>query len=60
MIYNDPKILWNGTNQNTKRPCASGTYYYICTVNEIKLRGIVPRELHGFIELIKEPSGPQK
>lgn len=57
---NDPNILWNGTNQNTKRPCASGTYYYICTVNEIKLRGIVPRELHGFIELIKEPSRPQK
>lgn len=57
---NDPNILWNGTNKNTKRPCASGTYYYICIVNEIKLKGIVPRELHGFIELIKEGSGPQK
>ena len=56
----DPNILWDGTNKNTKRSCPSGTYYYICIVNEIKLKGIVPRELRGFIELIKEGNGPQK
>lgn len=56
----DPNILWNGNNKSTKHPCPSGTYYYICTVNEIKLKGIVPRELRGFIELIQEPGGSQK
>jgi gliding motility-associated-like protein len=57
---NDPNIMWNGTNKNNKRPCPGGTYFYVCTINEIKLQGIVPRELHGFIELIKDGVGPQK
>jgi gliding motility-associated-like protein len=56
----DINILWNGTNAKNKLPCPSGTYYYICTVNEIKLAGIVPRVLHGFIELLQEQAKPQK
>ena len=56
----DMNINWNGTNKANKRPCVSGTYYYICIVNEIKLSGIVPRVLKGFVELINEESKSQK
>jgi gliding motility-associated-like protein len=49
----DPDILWDGTEKNTKRPCSDGVYYYICTVNEIRLTGVVPRNLHGFIHLLR-------
>lgn len=57
---NDINIQWNGTNAKNKLPCPSGTYYYICTVNEIKLSGIVPRVIRGFIELLQEEAKPQK
>jgi gliding motility-associated-like protein len=49
----DPDILWDGTNQDTKLNCSDGVYYYVCTVNEIRLTGIVPRDLHGFIHLLR-------
>ncbi len=49
----DPDILWDGTNNATKRDCTDGVYYYVCTVNEIRLQGIVPRDLHGFIHLLR-------
>ncbi len=57
---NDANILWNGTNKNNKLACPSGTYYYICTVNEIRLAGIVPRVMKGFIQLFQEEAKPQK
>jgi len=55
----DPSINWDGTNAATKQNCVDGVYFYTCTVNEIRLTGIVPRNLHGFIHLLrnKEP-GP--
>lgn len=49
----NPEILWDGTNQDTKLECSDGVYYYVCTVNEIRLTGIVPRNLHGFIQLLR-------
>lgn len=49
----DPDILWDGTNQDTKLECSDGVYYYVCTVNEIRLTGVVPRNLHGFIQLLR-------
>jgi gliding motility-associated-like protein len=55
----DPDILWDGTNQVTKLDCSDGVYYYVCTVNEIRLTGVVPRNLHGFIHLLRNSdSGP--
>ena len=54
----DPDILWDGKNVSTKMMCSDGTYFYVCTVNEIHLEGIVPRVLKGFIQLIKEGSNP--
>ncbi len=49
----NPDILWDGTNQNNNKQCGDGTYFYVCTVNEICLKGIEPRVLKGFITLIR-------
>lgn len=51
----DPDINWNGLNKNTKKPCPSGVYFYVCQVNEIRLTGIVPRVLKGHITLLNQP-----
>ena len=49
----DPYVMWDGGNQYTKKPCTDGTYYYLCIVNEIRVDGIKPRVLKGFIQLIQ-------
>ncbi|MGQ0829125.1 MAG: gliding motility-associated C-terminal domain-containing protein [Bacteroidota bacterium] len=56
----DPYIMWDGGNQDTKKPCPDGTYYYVCTVNEIRVEGIQPRVLKGFIQLIQSKTGPTR
>jgi len=48
----DPAILWDGKNQKNGTPCSDGTYFYICTVNEIYLEGVQPKILKGFIHLL--------
>lgn len=48
----DPNINWDGTNMETKKQCSDGTYFYTCIVNQIRVNGIVPKELKGFIQLI--------
>lgn len=53
----DPDILWDGTNRDTKKKCPDGTYFYVCTVNEIHVEGIKPRVLKGFVQLINTESG---
>lgn len=50
----NPDILWKGTVANSDKPCSSGVYYYVCTVNEITLNGIVPRQLAGTVTLFME------
>jgi gliding motility-associated-like protein len=47
-------ILWDGKNMANKKLCPDGVYYYVCIVNEIRLTGIVPHVLKGFIQLISE------
>lgn len=51
----NPAINWNGNVDNTGGPCPDGVYFYVCTVNEIHVTGIVPVTLKGFIELIRNP-----
>ncbi|MDQ3191355.1 MAG: gliding motility-associated C-terminal domain-containing protein [Bacteroidota bacterium] len=48
-----PEINWNGVNTQTNKPCSEGVYYYICTVNEIRLSGIESRQLKGFFHLFR-------
>lgn len=55
---NDPYVLWDGKNKDTKVECTDGTYFYVCTVNEIRIDGIKPRILKGFVQLIKESPNP--
>jgi gliding motility-associated-like protein len=48
----NPKISWDGKHVLTGNQCSDGTYYYVCTVNEIRLQGIVPRVIQGFIQKV--------
>ncbi len=56
----DPFVLWDGTNQENKKECSDGTYFYVCVVNEIRIDGIQPRVLKGFVQLIREGKNPDK
>ena len=49
----NPDIMWDGTNQENSAACADGTYYYVCTINEICLDGSKPRVIKGFVTLIR-------
>lgn len=49
----NPDILWDGINQQTKKACISGVYFYTCKVYELRLQGVLPRDLHGSIHLFK-------
>ncbi len=51
----DPHIYWNGKAMQSGQLCTDGVYYYVCTVNEERLIGIVPHVLKGFVQLIATP-----
>ncbi len=55
LVYwtSDPNILWDGTEQDSEKPCVDGTYFYTCTVNEECLEGTNPRKIKGFITLLR-------
>jgi len=57
----EPDIQWDGTDMNNKQHLESGVYFYVCTVNEIRLVGIVPRVLKGYVHILQQkdfrPSG---
>ncbi|MEX2597232.1 MAG: gliding motility-associated C-terminal domain-containing protein [Salibacteraceae bacterium] len=54
----DPDINWDGTDMRTGKPLSSGVYFYICVVNEVRLQGIVSRELKGDLHLLREGEKP--
>ncbi|MBX7181308.1 MAG: gliding motility-associated C-terminal domain-containing protein [Bacteroidia bacterium] len=49
----DPNISWNGKIKNSGGTCVDGVYFYVCKADEIRLAGIVTRELKGFIHLFR-------
>lgn len=51
---NDPDIRWEGYDIKSGKELSEGVYYYVCTVNEIRLTGIVPREIRSFVQLIRQ------
>lgn len=53
----DPDIHWDGRDMTSGKLCTDGVYYYTCIVNEIRLEGIVPRELKGFVHLFGKDVG---
>jgi gliding motility-associated-like protein len=55
VVFNtaDPKINWDGKNQDTDQECSEGVYFYVCDVYEITLEGIVKRVLKGSVHLYR-------
>jgi gliding motility-associated-like protein len=47
----DPYFKWDGSVKQTGQRCSDGTYFYTCIVNEIRLKGIVPRRLKGYFQV---------
>jgi len=50
---NDPDINWDGKHKDAGLPVPDGVYYYVCTVNTIRLTGIEPVVLTGFIHIFE-------
>ena len=48
----DPAINWDGRTAGGQE-LAAGSYYYTCTVSELRVAGITERNLSGWIELIR-------
>lgn len=55
----DPDVNWDGTVQSTGKPAPDGAYFYSCIVNEIRLVGIVQREIKGSFSLLRENTDHQ-
>lgn len=49
----DRDINWDGTDMYSKRPSSDGTYYYVCQVHLHSLQGIITKELHGTVTVIR-------
>ncbi|MES2565418.1 MAG: gliding motility-associated C-terminal domain-containing protein [Bacteroidota bacterium] len=47
----DPAIMWDGKAIQSKTLTTEGTYFYVCQVNEIRVKGIVARDLKGFFQI---------
>jgi hypothetical protein len=43
--------MWNGKSQNEGSELPSGTYFYVCVVEERFLSGLQKRELKGTLQL---------
>jgi gliding motility-associated-like protein len=50
----DPKIMWDGKVIQSKLQSTEGTYFYVCQVNEIRVAGIKPRYLKGFLQIFNK------
>jgi gliding motility-associated-like protein len=48
----NPDIMWDGRDVDTKKVVPDGVYYYICDVYERRLQGIEPRAITGFVQII--------
>lgn len=53
LIYEttDPAFLWDGKTIQSKQLCVEGTYFYVCQVNEIRVKGTESRDLKGFLQV---------
>lgn len=50
----NPDVRWNGKNQENNQDVPEGVYFYTCTVYTIRLTGIEPVQLNGFIHLYRD------
>jgi gliding motility-associated-like protein len=49
----DPAINWDGKDKTTGQPCSDGVYFYVCDVKEITLNGLVNRNIHGSVTILR-------
>lgn len=49
----DPYFKWDGVSQISRQNCSEGTFFYVCTVYEPRLRGTVKRVLKGTVQLVR-------
>ncbi|MFL5764665.1 MAG: gliding motility-associated C-terminal domain-containing protein, partial [Bacteroidia bacterium] len=56
----DKDVKWDGTNASSGTKCTDGVYFYVCTVNEIRISGIRPRVIKGFVQIIREGRNADK
>jgi len=50
---NEVEINWNGRKRGERSDCSEGVYFYVCTINELKLNGISSYILKGTVSLIR-------
>jgi gliding motility-associated-like protein len=53
----NPDVDWDGTHMKSTKTVPDGVYYYLCTVNTIRLTGIEPILLKGFFHLFSQGGG---
>jgi len=53
----NPDVDWDGKHMETGTLVPDGVYYYLCTVNTIRLVGIEPIILKGFFHLFSQGTG---
>jgi gliding motility-associated-like protein len=53
LVYHtdDPYFKWDGTVIQTKMLSSEGTYFYTCSVNEMRVKPTKPRLLKGYIQV---------
>jgi len=53
LVYetNDPYFKWDGSVKQTGQRCSDGVYFYTCIVNEIRLKGIIPKKIKGYFQV---------
>lgn len=50
----DPAFNWDGKVIQSKLQATEGTYFYVCLVNEMRLKGITERTLKGFLQIFNK------
>lgn len=50
----DPDIRWDGKDMNSGKHCSEGVYMYVVTVYTVRLSGLVPIQLHGNVNLVRD------
>lgn len=49
----DPYFQWDGVSLLSKESISEGTFFYVCTVYESRVKGIVKRVLKGNIQVVR-------
>ena len=52
----NPYFQWDGSRFDNKESVPAGVYYYTCIINSIRLTGIEPLSIQGFLHLFRESS----